>query len=206
MHGHYMTEVHKKLSTLLENTRTLVAKYYDRKRRSIESFKKGELVMLNGKNIRSKGRCKKLDDKMYGLFKVVSVGHNNRYCKLELPSSSKIHPTFNISLLERYRGKNPEMEVIKIEADDAGWTMENVIASGPSNDDASKHVFLVKWKDYTHEENTWETFDNVFKNAKELLEEYYEGNPNIEKDKIFGKKDTKRKKAGSARKKLCKQR
>jgi len=131
MYGHYMTEVHKKLSTQLENTRSLMAKYYDRKRRSIESFKKGELVMLNGKNMRSKGRCMKLDDKMYGPLKIVSVGHNNRYCKLELPTSWKIHPTFNISLLERYRGKNPEREVFEIETDDAGWTMEKVIASGP---------------------------------------------------------------------------
>jgi hypothetical protein len=106
-----------------------MAKYYDRKRRSIELFKKGELVMLSGKNIRSKGRCKKLDDKMYGRFKILSVGYNNRYCKLKLPPTWKIHPTYNISLLERYRGKNPEREVIEIEADDAGWTMENVIAS-----------------------------------------------------------------------------
>jgi len=67
-------------------------------------------------------------------------------------------------------------------------------------------VFRVKWKDYTHEENTWESFDNVFENAKELLEEYYKGNPNIEKDKRFGKEDTKKKKTGSARKKSRKQR
>jgi len=108
MYGHYFTEVHQKLSTQLENVRSSMAKYYDRKRRSIESFKKGELVMLNGKNIRSKGRCKKLDDKMYRPFKILSVRHNNWYCKLELPSNWIIHPTFNILLLERYRGKNPE--------------------------------------------------------------------------------------------------
>jgi hypothetical protein len=30
---------------------------------------------------------------------------------------------FNIALLERYLGKNPEREVIEIEADDAGWEM-----------------------------------------------------------------------------------
>ena len=206
MYGHYMTEVHKKLSAQLETVRSSMAKYYDRKRRSIESFKKGELVMLNSKNIRSKGRCKKLDDKMYGTFKILSVGHNNLYCKIELPLTWKIHPTFNISLLERYRGKNPEREVIEIEADDAGWTMENVIASGPSNDDASKHVFLVKWKDYTCEENTWETFDNVIENAEDLLKEYYKSNPNMEKDKRFGKEKLRQKDTGSAKRKSRKRR
>jgi len=86
---------------------------------------------------------------------------------------------FNISLQERCRGKNPEWEAIEIEADDAGWTMEKVLASGPSSDDASKREFLVKWKDYTHEENTWENFDNVIENAENLLEEYYKNNPNM---------------------------
>jgi len=200
IYGHYMTGVHQKLSTQLENVRSSMGKYYDRKRRSIESFKKGELVMLNGKNIRSKGRCKKLDDKMYGPFKISSIGHNNRSCKLQLPSNWKTHPTFNISLLERYRGKNPESEVIEIEADDAGWRMEKALASGPSSDDTSKHVFFVKWKDYTHEQNTWESFENVMENAEDLLKDYYEGNPNMERDKRFGKERQDRKTQKAQRK------
>jgi len=127
-----------------------VAKYYNKKRRSIEKFKKGELVMLNGKNIRSKGRCKKLDDTMYGTFKILSTGHNDRYCKLELTALWRIHPKFNVALLERAREKNRDREVIKIEANDGGWKMENIIASGPSNDDATKHVYMVKWEGYSH--------------------------------------------------------
>jgi hypothetical protein len=51
MYGHYMTSVHAKVLAQLEIARNLIAKYYYRKRRSIELFQKGELVMLNGKNI-----------------------------------------------------------------------------------------------------------------------------------------------------------
>ena len=87
MYGHYMMGVHKRLSEQLETVRDSMAKYYNKKRRSIEKFKKGELVMLNGKNIGSKGRCRELDNKMYGSFKILSTGHNDHYCKLELPSS-----------------------------------------------------------------------------------------------------------------------
>jgi hypothetical protein len=65
--------------------------------------------------------------------------------------------------------------------------MEKVIASGPSNNNAEKNVDLVKWEGYSHEENTWETFENVNENAKELLEEYYPENANMERDKRFGK-------------------
>jgi len=84
--------------------------------------------------------------------------------------------------------------------------MEKVLASGPSNDNASKHVFLVKWKDYTQEENTWESFDNVNENAKGLLKDYYEANPNIERDKRFGKEKTRQKDAGSLKRKSRKHR
>jgi hypothetical protein len=172
-----------------------MSKYYNKKRKSIEGFKKGDLVVLNGKNIRSKGPCRKLEDKIYGPFEVEAAAHNGRYYKLKLPTSWKIHPTFNVSVLEKYRGKNPEREVVEIESDDAGWKMESIIASGPSNDDASKHVYLVKWEGYLHEENTWETFENVMENAEELLEEYYEKNENMEKDKRFVKRKSTEKEA-----------
>jgi hypothetical protein len=143
---------------------------------------------LNGPNIRAKHRCKKLDDKLLGLFEIVSVGSNNRYCKLKLPDHWKLHPVFNIELLELYKGTNPEKQVIEIEADGEEWVMESIIASGPSDDNRKEHVFLVKWKDFTDEDNTWETYGNVTEHGLELLEEYYKKNPEVERDARFGKK------------------
>jgi len=124
---------------------------------------------------------------MYGPFEVLHEGHNKQYCKLKLPTKWKIHPVFNISLLEKYRGTNPEREVVEIEADDSGWKIELIIASGPSDDDGSKHVYLVKWEGFPHEENTWESYDNIAESAYEVLEEYYKKNPMMEKDSRFGK-------------------
>jgi hypothetical protein len=77
---------------------------------------------------------------MYGPFEVVNTGKNGRYCKLKLPESWKIHPTCNIALLEQYRGTDPKKRVVEIEADDAGWKMESIIACRPSDDNARKHV------------------------------------------------------------------
>jgi len=119
---------------------------------------------------------------MYGPFKTISAGHNDQYCKFKLPTSWNIHLTINKGLLGRYRGKGPEREEVEIEADDAGRKMENIIASGPSNNDAKKHVYLIRWETYTQEENTWETYENVVEYAEELLEEYYSNNENTEKD------------------------
>jgi len=144
---------------------------------------------------------------MNGPFKILSTGRNDRYCKLESPTTWKIHLTFNIALLQRYRGKSPERELIEIEADDTGWKMEKIIASGPSHNDASEHVYLVKWEGYWNEENTWETFENVNENARELLEESYAENENMDKHKRFGKEEPRKKDAkGTGKRKSCKHR
>jgi hypothetical protein len=95
-----MNAFHSKLSNQLEQSIQAMSKYYDKKRKSIELFTKGEFVMLNAKIIRAKHRCKKLEDKMYGRFEVLATGNNGRYSTLKLPETWKIHLTFNIALLE----------------------------------------------------------------------------------------------------------
>jgi hypothetical protein len=52
-------------------------------------------------------------------------------------------------------------QLVEIEVDDAGWKMKSIIASGPSDNDPRKHVYLVKSEGYSHEEYTWETTENV---------------------------------------------
>jgi hypothetical protein len=59
-----MTSVYDRLNERLSQARENMAKYNDKKRMDIPGYKKGEFVMLNGKNIRSKGRCRNLEDKM----------------------------------------------------------------------------------------------------------------------------------------------
>jgi hypothetical protein len=163
----------------------------------MELLKKGELVLLNGRNIRAKHRCKKLEDKMLGPFEVVSVRRNNRYCKLKLPDHWKLQPVFNIDLLERYKGTDPKKSVIEIEPDGEDWVMETIIASGPSDNNPKQHVFLVKWKDFTQEDNTWKTYENVAEHNKELFKYYYARNPTVEKDGRF---------VGKVRKKIVRKR
>jgi transposase InsO family protein len=188
LYGHYMTGVHQKLKQRLEEATESMRKHYNKRRKDIVPFKKGDLVMLNGKNIRAKHRCKKLEDKMLGPFEVESVENNNRYCKLKLPDHWKLHPVFNIELLERYKGTDPKKQVIEIEADGEEWMMESIIASGPSDNNRKEHVFLVKWKGFSDEENTWETYGNVTEHDNELLKDYYKRNPAIERDGRFDRK------------------
>jgi hypothetical protein len=47
LYGHYMGAVHNNLRERLTELIKAMRKHYDKKRRSIEPLKKGELVMLN---------------------------------------------------------------------------------------------------------------------------------------------------------------
>jgi len=110
-------------------------KNYDKQRKTIQRIKKGDIVIINGRNIRTKHRCRKSEDKMLGPFEVLSVGSNLRFCMLKIQDSWRIHPVYNIELLKRYRGTNPKKQAVEIEADGEDWTMESIIASGPSDYD-----------------------------------------------------------------------
>ena len=191
LYAHYMVDVYRKLENQLETSGKKMGEYYDRKRKPAPQYTTNEWVMLDGRNIRTKRQCRKLEDKLYGPFQITKVGSNKRWCRLKLPESWKIHPTFNVSLLEPYRGDIKERVIHPVEADNEGWIPEAIIASGPTDDDHRKHVFLTKWKDYTHDENTWESYEHLQEIAPELLVEYYKKHPEIEKDKRWKKEQNK---------------
>jgi hypothetical protein len=125
---------------------------------------------------------------MYGPFEVEVIGKNGCYCTIKLPDFGKIHPMFNITLLERGRGTDSVKQVVKIQAEDSGWTMESIIASAYSDHDPRKHAYLVKLEGYSHDGNTWETYENVLECSFDLLREHSSKNPATEKDRHFGKK------------------
>jgi len=78
-----------------------MGQYDDRKAKQQPEFKVGELVMLNAKNILTKRPCKKLAPKLYGPFKILEQRGELSY-KLEISDRWKIHPVFQVSLLEPY--------------------------------------------------------------------------------------------------------
>ena len=77
-----------------------MTKYYNRKHQD-QAFEVGEMVLLAGKNIRTKRPSKKLDNKYQGPFEITERVGKNAY-RLELPKAWKIHDVFNVALLEKY--------------------------------------------------------------------------------------------------------
>jgi len=73
LYAHWMQVTHQHTRKALEQTRDEMTKYYDRKARQQTDIKVGDLVMLNAKNILTKGPTKKLSPRMQGPFKVLEV-------------------------------------------------------------------------------------------------------------------------------------
>ena len=65
--------------------------------KSVDEYKVGDKVWLSTKNIKTERPLKKLDHKMVGPFKIKALVRS--LCRLELPTSMKIHDVFHPSLL-----------------------------------------------------------------------------------------------------------
>ena len=86
----------------LEHAVKDMKRFYDRKSRVSTEYQPGDLVLLEGTNIRSDRPSKKLDTKRYGPFKVIEKVGNAAY-KLKLDSKWRgIHNVFNECLLHPY--------------------------------------------------------------------------------------------------------
>jgi hypothetical protein len=82
-----------------------------------------------------------------------------------------------------YRGDVTEKIIHPVEANNERWVPEAIIARRPTDNDHRKHVFQTKWENYTHDENTWESYEHLQEIAPELITNYHEKHSEIEKDK-----------------------
>ena len=134
----------------------------------------GDLVLLSTKDLKWQmegRRTEKLTERFVGPYKVKRVISSNAV-ELELPRTVKVHPVVNVSRIRRYREqvqgqkKQPALPVI-IEGEEE-YEIEKVINKRKRY---RKWEYLVRWKGYTAEEDTWEKEANLG-NAKEAVEEY----------------------------------
>jgi hypothetical protein len=75
--------------------------------------------------------------------------------------------------------------------DGEGWTPEAIVAAGP-DDNPRYHKFLVKWVGYSHEENTWETYEHIADVGSDLLRKYYAEHPHSTPDAQMTKRQVRR--------------
>jgi len=164
----------------LEKAQEEIKKLANRRRGEEEEYKVEDLVLLSTKDLKwqMKGRrLEKLTEHFVGPYKVKGIISSNMI-ELELPKSIKIYPVVNVSRVRLYKPqiegqkKIPPKPVI-IEGEEE-FKVEKILNKRLVR---GKEKFLVRWKRYMAEEDTWENRENL-KNAKELVEEF---------EKIYGK-------------------
>ena len=134
-------------------------------------------VYLLQKNIKTKQPSKKFDYIKLGPFKVKAVKGPLNY-ELELLPQMKIHPVFHVMYLEPANNNipfetnppeiNPNNQEIKYE----------VKAILDQQEVDGQPRYLIKWRGYSHSDNTWEPEDNL--NCPTILSDFCQKNPQSE--------------------------
>ena len=176
-YAHWMESIHELCVKHLEETREGMGKYYDRSRKDAPPYSAGDLVMLNGKKIRTWRAAKKLDAKLFGRFKVVRLlGQGGQSVELELPQRWRVHNILHTSLIEPYRTSvrglwdEPNAVTDSGYVDRLGVTHEvgydvegnqvledfevEEIMGSHYNAERKMVLYLIKWKGYL-EESEW---------------------------------------------------
>jgi len=169
-----MKRIQEKAKAALGKAQEEMKKFVNRRRREEEEYRVEDLVLLSTKDLKwqMKGRrSEKLTEHFVGPYKIKGIVSSN-VIELELPKSIKIHPVVNVSRVRLYKPQvegqkkiPPKPVIIKGEEE---FKVEKILNKRTVR---GKEKFLVRWKGYMAEEDTWENRENLG-NAKELVEKF----------------------------------
>jgi hypothetical protein len=143
------------------------------------TWKEGDKVWLEGKNLKTQLPSVKLGPKRFGPFEITrKIGQTS--LQLKLPKTWKIHNVFHASLLLPYKettahGPNFTIPPPDIVEGEEQWEVEEIVNVRQFGKRKTWQYF-VKWKGYPDSENTWEPLSHLSKSG-ELLEEWHNKNP-----------------------------
>ena len=148
------------------------------KHKDTPKYKEGDLVWLEGKNLRIAQPMPKLGARHHGPFKVVQVMSPINY-RLELPTQWSIHPVFHTDLLTPYQetithGANYQRPPPDLVDNAEEYEVEKILDSRLFGR-RRRLQYLVKWKGYPDSDNMWVNKDDVF--ADDKVQAFKDSNP-----------------------------
>ena len=170
-----LKELHQELSTDIRFTAYQVAKYYNKTRLSAPTLKEGDKVFVKRQNIRTERPNRKLDHVKWGPFEIEKKLGDTTY-RLKLPQNVKLHPTFHVALLEEAHPKVKLWQEKVTTRDRKEYEVERIL---DCQRQGKQLRYLVKWKDYSNAENTWEPRKNLLPNCQRLLDQFHHQNPTL---------------------------
>jgi transposase InsO family protein len=151
-------------------------------RHSSEQFQAGDLVSLNVAHLRSsspKHGSWKLHKKWLGPYKILRM-HGPNAAELELPATMKIHPTVNISMLQKFRQSadfgqrtEPPPDPVLVEGQEEFEVEDILDRRVRTYGKGQREEYLVLWKGYPVWEATWEPKANLA-NAAERVHAFHQ--------------------------------
>ena len=130
----------------LNKTQLIIIEQINRYKKDI-TFKKGDLVFLSTKNIVIDKLYKKLNDKMLGSFKIISI--INSFYKLKLSEIMRIYNVFYFKLLNLVvinslsNQKNSSFKIIIVK-NKKKWIMKDILNFKKLR---NRLKYKIKWKD-----------------------------------------------------------
>ena len=155
-----------------------IMRYYNRKRTPAPVYKLEDQVYLDVSDIKTTRLSPKLSHHRLGPFEIERQMELLAY-RLKLPYGMRqLHPVFNVvklsaALEDLILGRKPQAPLPPIIVDgEEEWEVEEILNS---HWHWRRFQFLVKWKGFSREHNSWEIASDV--KAPDLIMEYYQKYP-----------------------------
>jgi len=158
-----------------------MTQYYNRKRTPVPMYKPGDWVYLDASDIKTTRPSLKLSHRRLGPFEIERQVGPLAY-RLKLPHGMRqLHPVFNVvklsaALEDPILGRKPQAPLppIIVNGEEEEWEVEEIL---DSHWHRRRFQFLVKWKGFSREHNSWEVASNI--KALDLVAEYYWKHPAV---------------------------
>ena len=181
-HMENLQKAREHASEAIRKSQERMTQNYNLRHKPARPYKEGQKVWLEATNIRDTRPSKKLSAKRHGPFKILTAVGETSY-RLELPDTWKlIHPVFHESLLTPYQKplfsnqKKKPPQPPEVIGNELRYEVESILDSRKRKKGRSHQIeFLVKWKGYGSEENSWEAKRDV--HAPQLVSEFRKKHP-----------------------------
>ena len=185
-----MKERYEEARVALVKAQKKIKRQADRSRKEVKEYRVGDKVLISTKDFSielMKRATKKLMEKFIGPYVVKKIVSEN-VVELELPALLRIHPVVNVRRIVKYgeqvEGQKKIPPPLVEVAGEKEYEVEEIL---DKQERRGKMKYLVKWKEYTAGENTWEGLENL-KNVMKKVEEFEKGRFEEEIQRIRMKK------------------
>jgi len=154
-----MKDRYEEVKSALVRSQEEMKRQTDKNRKEAEEYRVGDKVLISTKNFPMeliKRVMKKLTEKYIRLYIVKKIMSENTV-ELELPVSLRIHLVVNVRRIVKYREQVEGQKKIPLPpievASEKEYKVEKIL---DRREKRGKPKYLIRWKGYMAEEDTWE--------------------------------------------------